>query len=336
MKSLCLVHLSDLHLQEEKQFGPKSLLRKLIDDIKTQIDEQNLGAPFIVISGDLSSHGELEEFKFVEKFLGDIKNDLNPVDMIFCPGNHDLKWKEYYETCNYKFMKDLLEHPNQDSIDAVEERFRTRERALFGVGMKNYYDFLKKNDKDYNTLCEEIGNDINPLYYVKHLDCERVRVNFVSLNSAYLFWEMLKDFGYIGKTQFTKAFEKCQENLTSDFNPYNIALFHHPFEFLAPAYQVDTERFLKSSCGVILTGHVHNLKIYSDLTANLTGESKRRPLVSCARCVYDKDEDPYVTPGYSILRLDFSDNKVSSLESLKENMIRLEKENGVGTSLSIL
>lgn len=311
MNSLCIVHLSDLHLKEESQFGPKSILGKLVEDIKAEIEDQRLGAPFIVISGDLSCQGKQKEFEHVEKFMGSIKSKLDPVGMICCPGNHDLNWDEYGDTCNCDLMQGLIKEPNADSLSNIERRFRTLERKLFGVGMDSYYSFLKKIDQDYNTRCKDC--DRPPLYYVKHLDFEKARVNFISLNSAYLFSTNCKDFGYIGKTQIDSAFEEVRENLTIDNKPFNIAVFHHPFESIAPASEVETERFLKSCCGIILNGHVHNLKVYLDLTANLTGENKRRPLISCARCVYDKDEDPYVTPGYSILRIDFNNNKIGSI-----------------------
>lgn len=317
MQSLCVVHYSDLHLKQESQFNQKSMLVKMIEDTEKELVSQDLGKPFVAISGDLACFGKQKEYEYVEKFIGILKDRLNPIEMIFSPGNHDLNWDEYGQTCNNELMENLIKQPGPETVERIERRFQKRNKEFFKVGMSNYYSFL-----------ERVGQDYNPdyLYTLKDMDLERVRVNFVSLNSAYLFSRDCKDFGYIGKTQIDKAFEELQEKLTDKLSPFNVAIFHHPFESIAPASEVDTERLLKNRCSLFLNGHVHNLKVYSDLTANLTGESKGRPLVSCARCAIDQDEDPYVTPGYSLMRIDFNENKMNSIAIYERKYDKLHRE----------
>ena len=266
--------------------------------------KKHLDAPIIAISGDLACFGQIAEYQYVEKFNRVLEDELHPFGIIYCPGNHDLNWSEYNGTCKSDYMESLIESPTSKTVQQIESRFqRPLERRNFKVGMDNYYNFLAKIGQHYN-------NDF--LYSIKRFDFNGFPVNFVSLNSAYMFSKDCKDFGYIGLTQMEKAFEELQ--LTSNgHQSFNVALFHHPFESIVPASEVETERFLKRKYALFLNGHVHNLKVYYDLTTNLTGESWHRPLISCARCAIDTDKDPYITPGYSILRVDLAQNGVNSI-----------------------
>jgi hypothetical protein len=160
------------------------------------------------------------------------------------------------------------------------------------------------------------------------MQLEKFKINFVSLNSAYLFSEKYPRFGYIGETQIEKAFEEAQKNLPEGCQSFNVALFHHNFEAIAPISQEETEDLVKNRFNVILSGHVHNLKVHMDLTANLVGENRRRPIISCARCVFDEERDPSITPGYSIIRVDFDADIVSST-GIYEN--KYDKKSGKWT-----
>jgi predicted MPP superfamily phosphohydrolase len=304
MQTMTIVHFSDLHLQRESQFTQKGILSKLVEDAQKVIREKGLSAPFVAISGDLACSGTQKEYEYVEKFSHKLIDELAPLGLIFCPGNHDLNWEEYDKTCNSSLMNSLIKEPNPENIKNIERRFHTLEKDLLKRGMDNYYQFLKRMGQSYND---------DFLYSLKNIDIGKTSLSFVSMNSAYLFSRDYKDFGYIGQTQMKEAFEETQTSLPKNMQAFNIALFHHPFESIAPASEVDTERFLKSRYGLFLNGHVHNLKVYCDLTENLTGESARRPLISCARCAIDKEEDPYVTAGYSIFRIGFDDGKVGSI-----------------------
>ena len=62
------------------------------------------------------------------------------------------------------------------------------------------------------------------------------------------------------------------------------------------------------------------MRVAVEVTANLRGEDKQRPILSCARCVIDSAiEDPdrqidqNTKPGYSLFRVDFNGKKISAI-----------------------
>ena len=97
-----IIHLSDIHFGEFHRFTSSgattrlerltggSLLESIADDI------QSIGATpdLIVISGDLTSTGNQDEFKEIETFLSEIckRFDLDPTRFLIVPGNHDVLW----------------------------------------------------------------------------------------------------------------------------------------------------------------------------------------------------------------------------------------------------
>lgn len=306
MQSLTVIHLSDLHLRKKTEFDTNSILGTLVTHIKRTISDQNLDSPFVAIGGDLTFSGKQAEFDLVREFLGIIEDKIKPVGVIFSPGNHDMNWKEHLETSrNSELMEDLINHPGHRTLERIEKSFSKKlDLIQLKAGMSNYYNyFLKQVGQKY---------DDNYLYSLLSMQVEKFKINFVSLNSAYLFSDRYPRFGYIGKTQIEKAYAEAQEKLPDDYQLFNIALFHHNFEAIAPASLEETEDLVKSRFNVILSGHVHNLRVYMDLTANLVGENRRRPIISCTRCVFDEKGDPSITPGYSIIRIDFDADTVSS------------------------
>lgn len=308
MKTLSIIHLSDLHLQHPNEFEERSLLGTLVNDIKQTVAEQELVPSFIVISGDLTYHGWNEEFDIAKAFIRIIREKIQPVGIILCPGNHDMDWKEQQSIItNKELMENLFRLPAESAVQRIEDRFeREGDRPHLKAGMSNYYNFLK--DKEINQPF-----DGDYLYSLVSLDIEKFKVNFISLNSAYLFSNDYKYFGYIGRHQIERAYADAQRDIQPGTTLFNVCVVHHPFEAITPAIQQEIENVLRSRFNIILNGHVHNMKVTIDVTANLDGENKVRPIVSCSRCVIDKVENPAVTPGYSIIRINFDSDRVGPL-----------------------
>jgi predicted MPP superfamily phosphohydrolase len=307
LQSLRLIHLSDLHLGERNTLEASIVLDTLVKDVNSRLSQWNLANPYIAISGDLTFAGRKEEYKLVDDFFGRLSDKLKPAGFVFCPGNHDLNWSDHPRS-NSDLMEDLVER-GTSSITRVDKRFEhDHDREELRTGMSNYYEFLAKHGVVFNSY----------LYSLSSIVAEQFKVNFIGLNSAYLFCSKYSYYGYVGMPQLERAFNEASSkgNLPDDFRVFNISLVHHPFQAIVPASQIETENLTKSRSDVILNGHVHNLRVYLDLTASLIGARNTRshPVISGARCVYDEVNDPHIVPGYSILDLQFEGNLVKRIE----------------------
>ena len=67
MSKISWLHLSDLHLGRDV-YNEKIVLEKLLADIKTQIEINNIELNLVFITGDLTFSGQKEEFDHVQEF----------------------------------------------------------------------------------------------------------------------------------------------------------------------------------------------------------------------------------------------------------------------------
>jgi len=77
-----IAHISDLHL------GGGNFVEEWGENLVKKLNE--IGADVIVITGDLTDDGYLDEYKMVEEFLSRIKGKK-----LIVPGNHDARNKGY-------------------------------------------------------------------------------------------------------------------------------------------------------------------------------------------------------------------------------------------------
>lgn len=301
-----IIHLSDLHITSSNQFETNNILRSLRADIIKRLHDADLKDPIICITGDLTYSGKPEEFESVKAFSDSLMKDIGAKAIFFSPGNHDLNWSDNLRD-NQDLMEDLIDSA-QRGMERVERRFeRDSDRKNLQTGMSNYYNFISSMGQSYSPY----------LYSLKSFTVEKFKVNFISLNSAYLFSQKYSYYGYIGEKQISFATNEADSvgDLDSSFRVFNISMFHHPFEAIVPSAQQSTENLIKGRSDVILTGHVHSLRAYIDITASLIGRHNTRshPMICGARCVYDEVRDPHIVPGYSIVSLTFDNDEIQTI-----------------------
>jgi len=169
--------------------------------------------------------------------------------------------------------------------------------------MGPYYSFLER----HGTKSE------SDLYHTRSLTVANLRLNLISMNSAYLFSRKYNYHGYVGLEQLKSA----ETSVTGQRGPsFNITLVHHPLEAIVPSSQEETKRHLFAFSDVILNGHVHSPRVSVEYTARMLGRAREGPppVISCARCVFDEANDPTVSSGYSIIGLDFEYEKVAAVK----------------------
>jgi predicted MPP superfamily phosphohydrolase len=297
----CLIHLSDFHLRTKTQAQTDGVLGSLAADAKSRVESLDLPTPHIALSGDLAYGGTDEEYGIVEDFLGRLNDSVHARSTVFCGGNHDVNWT-LLQPIATDLMNEMVE--KRTGLASTASRFAVEaDRDAMRAGMAPYYSFIQKH-----------GAVSRPeLHYVKSLTVANLRLNLISLNSAYLFSRKYNYHGYVGEGQI----EAARAEVTSTRDPsFNITLVHHPLEAIVPSSQEETKRGLFSFSDVILNGHVHSPRVSVEYTARMLGRSREGPppVISCARCVFDEANDPTVSSGYSIIGIDFEYERVASLK----------------------
>jgi hypothetical protein len=199
-------------------------------------------------------------------------------------------------------MNEMVE--KSGGVELTESRFSNNiDREAFRAGMGPYYSFLERHGVNSTT----------DLYYIKQFDVANLKLNIVSLNSAYIFNIKHSYLGYVGLRQMTSAETEVTQGRAPSFN---ITLVHHPLEAIVPAAQEDTKRRLFAFSDVILNGHVHSPRVSVEYTARMLGRRREGPppVISCARCVFDEANNPNISSGYSIIGIDFEYERVAALK----------------------
>jgi predicted MPP superfamily phosphohydrolase len=297
----CLVHLSDFHLRSKTQAETDRVLSSLAADVKSRVESLDLPTPYIALSGDLAYGGTEEEYAMVDSFVGKLNDGVRGRGTVYCGGNHDVNWG-LLQPMAADLMNEMVE--KRTGLSSTNSRFSVgADREAMRAGMAPYYSFIQKH-----------GAASRPeLYYVKSMTVSNLKLNFISLNSAYLFSRKYNYHGYVGEGQIAAARAEVSSGREGSFN---IALVHHPLEAIVPCSQEETKRGLFGFSDVILNGHVHSPRVSVEYTAKMLGRSREGPppLISCARCVFDEVNDPAVSSGYSVIGVDFEYEHAVSLK----------------------
>ena len=306
MKKIILVHLSDFHISKNNSYETEAILDSLVRDVRNRLQSLDVNEVIIIVSGDLTYSGKKEEFELLERYIKNFSEMKGVSKIFFSPGNHDVEWSSLLEE-DSDLMDDLY-NMGKAGEDRVERRVESPlDRPLLITGMKNYYDFIKSFGQTHSDY----------FYSVETRVIDNFKFNLISLNSAFLFSKRYSYYGYIGKTQIERATSEsdARGDLPEYFKVFNVMVFHHPLEAIVPISQIETENIVKSRADIILNGHVHNLKVYLDLTVSLVGGHNTRghPIISCTRAVYDEMNNPNVLPGYSMIEIFFDVNEIKGV-----------------------
>lgn len=244
MSKISWLHLSDLHLGRDV-YNEKIVLEKLLADIKTQIEINNIELNLVFITGDLTFSGQKEEFDHVQEFIGEllIVTKLNKDDVVVVPGNHDVNHNQVLSIA--RNSKKLLN--NRDAISEIIGN--ETERDIYTQGLKNYYEFIE------NNFSWAKAGKKNALSYTINKKLNGTSVSILSLNTAWLVYGNEKGKIVLGERQVREAFDEI------DNAQIIVALMHHPFEWLELFDSNDVKKMLERRADFILNGHEHRLDV---------------------------------------------------------------------------
>ena len=245
MKKISWLHLSDLHLGRDIYNEEKSR-KKLLQDIKEQIAQNNIQLDLIFITGDLTYSGQEKEFNHVQKFIDELLTvtGLKKDDIIVVPGNHDINYIDVSSTSS-KFQKLFS---NENNISGITENDAKIEFLM--QPLKNYREFLRRNFSWAEKKDTALSYTINKVI-------KGISVSVLALNTAWMEYGdgNAKNKILIGEKQVREAFDAAN-------NPQlTIALMHHPLEWFDIFELNDVKKMLERRTDFILNGHIHRAEV---------------------------------------------------------------------------
>lgn len=193
-----VLHLSDLHCGPEHRFARRysnDLTRDDVPDLASAIisdvKQQALSIDTIVISGDLSHSGEIEDFVWARDLINQLMADLglSKDQVLVIPGNHDVKWVKEQE-------KMLPAHE-------PTRAYQTFYELLYGRPVK----------------------DSKRLYHTVFIPGKNLLV--VGLDSCVIEEEKTAGIGYVGPHQLSAVLSEVRELTQIHPDCIKIAVLHH-------------------------------------------------------------------------------------------------------------
>lgn len=220
-QSLCVVHLSDFHFRDT---APDDLIIRAKDIASSVVNKCKSRHVLILITGDISNSGQLDEYVVAEQFFNSIKTELELksefiIHLMIVPGNHD------------------IDTPADSSI---------------AYGSDQYARELNKMDAFF--LFSEgyecgLGNRETE---VKEIDIDGFRYTICLINSAPLSTRAGDDKGYHCLSQSAR---EALASLPSD--GFHILAMHHGLEWFKDDDRLALERLISTKIDVAFLGHEH-------------------------------------------------------------------------------
>lgn len=273
---IILLHLGDFHFRD----ADNPILGR-IPQIISAVRARHLtpAAFFVVVPGDVAFSGKLEEYRLAEGFFRELLARLEQeypgvkAEIVFVAGNHD---------CDLALASDI-------------RRAGQIREVLEGVDVGGAYvrEYLGVQDQffAFTSKFGQLANGAAERLLVRRVFAAGTRtVAFTCINTAWLSENPEKPGTLFFPTQL---FLPLQE-LTSDVE---VAILHHPDNWLAPDNAQAVRRALEGRADLILTGHEHCFDAYA----------KQRPEGAIEFVAGQAMFDKRVTEnGFNVIRIDIA------------------------------
>lgn len=249
---ILFIHLSDIHFKKQINVVSNRVV-KFCDSFRNLA--KNAEKIFLIVSGDVSETGDIQEFKEAEIFFNKVKNDIaeytsKNIDCVVVPGNHD---------CNYTSSKI---HVRDACIDKIKKEGSIQQELVDQCCevQSVFFGFSKPLNAFGNTIYQD------NLLTVIESETNKKKIRFNCYNTA---WISEKD-----EKQGTLLFQhsKFKDNLFQEKADVIVSVLHHPHNW----YQAENGRaffeHLNSTSDIIMTGHEHiaSKRLESDFNDNFT------------------------------------------------------------------
>ena len=298
-----IVHLSDLHLSKDNLGSLKQFyLTALIKDLKIWHSESPID--LIVLTGDLVDKGgssftdgedfyQIVENDFINPILSELKFDRDR--FIIIPGNHDI-------------VESKIEDISEDGILKFNDvarinKYLNDNKETFHSGIERTRAYTEFEKQFYKSSTDCYLSNFESCFVVT-INGEKIGIG--AFNSSWRCSTNLpKDKLLFGTQQILNANDFFKREGTK----FNIALIHHPVEFISDIERQELTSFLYTmNFNVLLSGHTHK----SDIIHSLGTRNKL--FTSVAKSAFSNPREKIETfkAGYSIL--DFARTKTDDID----------------------
>lgn len=275
-------------MSERKKNDIPNLVQRLLDDVKSLQDKNEIEVKIICITGDLIQSGDNADVElplFKNLVLSPLQKNLNISDeyVYIIAGNHEVKKGnivDYIEKglSSCLTTSDEISKFNNSSDNTAFDRI-----SYFEEDFAKSYSGAPVWEK---KLCRAYSSKL----------ADDVSVGFVCCNTA---WRSAGSGGSERGTMILGA-KLLEEGISSiEDADVKICLMHHPLDWLIEADKTPVEKLL-NSLDIVFTGHLHE----SD--TKLITSSNGQVLVNiCGKL----DTSPDAYNGYTLLSIDKTINK---------------------------
>lgn len=240
---LLLVHLTDIHIQEEKDFDILLSRSEAISRaIMLHITNAENTIVFLCVTGDITYSGTKEQFDYGALFIEEIVETIRKrygkviVQTVAIPGNHDCNFED-----DFAPTRDLL-LKNIDMSAAVSPQIMESYTKI----QRGYFEYANSLEKERIGFgCQEDKILTENVYN----DCENgVTIRFHCVNSA---WCSSKH-EVKGKMHFI-----VNDNYEKKENDIVVTLMHHDESWLDWDDAENWKNYYKKYADIVFVGHDH-------------------------------------------------------------------------------
>lgn len=290
-----IVHLSDLHITKERLSSLKQFYTPaLIADLKKWNKKKKID--LIFITGDLVDKGgksfEKNEdyYKIIEdQFIKELETELGLTksNIIFIPGNHDIEEYKIEDISEDGLLKfSTIERINKFVLD---------HKLTFHTGTERSRQFKEFEKRYYGTEPNCYLTNFETCF-VKAID--GIKIGIAAFNSSWRCSSKLpKENLLFGTQQILDASDFFKEQGTS----FNVALIHHPIEFISDIERRELTSFLHTrNFEILFGGHTHS----SDTVHSRGTRNKLFTLIAKTAFSDPREKIDTYKPGYTIVDFD--------------------------------
>jgi tetratricopeptide (TPR) repeat protein len=234
------LHISDFDFRVGISYDQDAVLAALVKSVKWFRDERGRRPDLVLATGDVAHAGQANEYEAATKFFDDliVAAGVDRRRLFVVPGNHDVDRK-----MGVGLARTFGSHEEADAYFSPEipKTHITQKQHAFVQWYNRYFQGIRVFPND--STC-------GPLEVV---EIPGLKIGVLSLNSA-LFCQGDDDHDklWIGRRCLrlaTDAIEQLGANL-------NIALLHHPLDWLHSSERANIKTELQSRVDFILRGHL--------------------------------------------------------------------------------
>ncbi len=272
------LHLSDLHktIEAKQHDWWPSIQEIFFNDLSQQLKVAECShLDLILVTGDLTRHGTVEEFKQVSVFFNLLLEKLNMMGhfplLLSIPGNHDINHPDIEKQLE---LKPLIHDLSCWHIDeTVRIDFWNNSNSDYRKLLDQVFTPYKNWWQQQTAIPKNLQTGLLPGDFSVSLDIKGIKLGIVGLNTAFL--QVATENEAPGKsTVHTRQFNAvCQGNGASWVKQHHACLLmtHHPHTFLS---KVEGSIHLKgdiwgrgNNFALHLCGHLHS-ETHHDISGN--------------------------------------------------------------------